>query len=118
MSASQNNLFQKELVNEAFKQSFVKLNPKIMFKNPVMFTVEIGTIVMFFVCLWILSGEASQGSFMYNFIVFLVSISSNRLSRKEIYNNLYNLPVYSALYIIFLILPILSYICRNIKSYA
>ncbi len=72
MSKSQNNLFQKELVNEALKQSFVKLNPKIMFKNPVMFTVEIGTAVMLFVCLWILFGESSQGSFAYNFTVFLV----------------------------------------------
>ena len=72
MSKSQNNLFQKELVSEAFKQSFVKLNPKIMFKNPVMFTVEIGTTVMLFVCLWILTGEGSQGSFAYNFTVFLV----------------------------------------------
>ncbi len=32
-------LFQKELVNEALVQSFVKLNPRIMFRNPVMFTV-------------------------------------------------------------------------------
>ena len=67
-----NNLFQKELVMEAFKQAFVKLNPRIMFKNPVMFTVEIGTAVMFFVCLWILLGEQSQGSFAYNFTVFMV----------------------------------------------
>jgi K+-transporting ATPase ATPase B chain len=59
-------------MSEALKQSFVKLNPKIMFRNPVMFTVEVGTAVMFFVCLWILAGEQSQGSFMYNFIVFLV----------------------------------------------
>lgn len=66
------SLFQKGLMQEAFKQSFVKLNPRIMFRNPVMFTVEIGTVVMFFVCLWILSGEQSQGSFAYNFIVFLV----------------------------------------------
>lgn len=66
------SLFQKDLLQEAFKQSFVKLNPKIMFRNPVMFTVEIGTGVMFFVCLWILLGEQSQGSFAYNFIVFLV----------------------------------------------
>ena len=43
-----------------------------MFRNPVMFTVEIGTAVMFFVCIWILLGEQSQGSFAYNFIVFLV----------------------------------------------
>jgi len=66
------SLFQKDLMSEALKQSFVKLNPKIMFRNPVMFTVEVGTAVMFFVCLWILVGEQSQGSFMYNFIVFLV----------------------------------------------
>jgi K+-transporting ATPase ATPase B chain len=65
------SLFQKDLMLEAFKQSFVKLNPKIMFRNPVMFTVEIGTAVMFVVCLWILFGEQSQGSFAYNFIVFL-----------------------------------------------
>ncbi len=71
--ANQNtSLFQKDLVQEAFKQSFIKLNPKIMFRNPVMFTVEIGTAVMFFVCLWILAGEQSQGSFIYNFIVFIV----------------------------------------------
>jgi K+-transporting ATPase ATPase B chain len=73
MSTSQNtSLFQKDLVQEAFKQSFVKLNPRTMFRNPVMFTVEIGTVVMLFVCLWILSGDHSQGSFGYNFTVFLV----------------------------------------------
>ncbi|SFF00372.1 potassium-transporting ATPase subunit KdpB [Thermoflexibacter ruber] len=66
------SLFQKDLMQEAFKQSFMKLNPKLMFRNPVMFTVEIGTAVMFFVCLWILLGEKSQGSFTYNFILFLV----------------------------------------------
>jgi K+-transporting ATPase ATPase B chain len=65
-------LFQKELVGTAIKQSFIKLNPKIMFRNPVMFTVEIGTAVMLIVCLWILAGEKSQGNFIYNFIVFLV----------------------------------------------
>ena len=73
MNASNNtSLFQKDLMQEAFKQSFVKLNPKIMFRNPVMFTVEIGTAVMLFVCIWILIGEKSQGSFIYNFTVFLV----------------------------------------------
>ncbi|MBP9549959.1 MAG: potassium-transporting ATPase subunit KdpB [Chitinophagales bacterium] len=73
MNSSKNtSLFQKDVLNEAFKQSFVKLKPKIMFRNPVMFTVEIGTAVMLFVCLWILVGEQSQGSFAYNFVVFLV----------------------------------------------
>jgi high-affinity K+ transport system ATPase subunit B len=39
MSKSQNNLFQKA-INEALKQSFETQPQKIMFKNPVMFTVE------------------------------------------------------------------------------
>lgn len=66
------SLFQKELVMEALKQSFVKLNPKSLSRNPIMFTVEIGTAVMLCVCLWILNGEQGQGSFAYNFVVFLV----------------------------------------------
>lgn len=72
MSANNQSIFQKDLMQEAVKQSFIKLNPKIMFRNPVMFTVEIGTAVMFFVCVWILAGEQSQGSFAYNFTVFIV----------------------------------------------
>ncbi len=72
MSANNQSIFQKDLMQEAIKQSFVKLKPKIMFRNPVMFTVEIGTAVMFFVCAWILAGEQSQGSFAYNFTVFIV----------------------------------------------
>ena len=66
------SLFQKELVQEALKQSFVKLNPKSMFRNPVMFLVWLGTLVMFVVSLWTLSGEKSQGSFGYNFTVFII----------------------------------------------
>jgi potassium-transporting ATPase ATP-binding subunit len=66
------SLFQKDLMREAFKHSFLKLNPIKMYRNPVMFTVEIGTGVMFFVCLWILAGEKSQGSIIYNFFIFLV----------------------------------------------
>ncbi|WP_439557724.1 potassium-transporting ATPase subunit KdpB [Dyadobacter sp.] len=72
MKTQTTSLFQKELVNEAIKQSFIKLNPKLLFRNPVMFTVEIGTIVMLVVSLWILFGEKSQGSFGYNFVVFLI----------------------------------------------
>jgi len=70
--SSQKTLFQKELVQQALKQSFVKLNPKIMFRNPVMFTVEIGTLIMAVVCLWIMTGEKSQGTLGYNFTVFLI----------------------------------------------
>lgn len=63
-------LFDAALLKEAVEQSFVKLNPRILFRNPVMFTVEIGTVIMLFVSLWVLSGEHSQESFTYNFIVF------------------------------------------------
>lgn len=72
MKSQNTSLFQKDLVNQAIKNAFIKLNPKIMFRNPVMFTVEIGTVVMFIVCLWILAGEKNQGSFLYNFVVFLI----------------------------------------------
>lgn len=66
------SLFQKELVKEAIGQSFVKLDPRKMYRNPVMFTVEIGTIVMLVVTLFTLTGDNSQGSFGYNFTVFLL----------------------------------------------
>jgi len=72
MKNQSQTLFQKDLVNEAIKQSFVKLNPKIMFKNPVMFLVEIGTIVMFIVSMFSLTGDKTQGSFSYNFLVFII----------------------------------------------
>ena len=72
MKSQNTSLFQGDLVKQAFKQSFIKLNPATLIKNPVMFTVEIGTAVMLCVCLWILVGEQSQGSFAYNFTVFII----------------------------------------------
>jgi K+-transporting ATPase ATPase B chain len=72
MKSQNTSLFQGDLVREAMTQSFVKLNPKVMFRNPVMFTVWIGTFVMLIVNIWILSGEKSQGSLAYNLIVFAV----------------------------------------------
>jgi K+-transporting ATPase ATPase B chain len=72
--ATQNNqaLFQKEVVMKALKEAFIKLDPRTLFRNPVMFTVEIGTAIMLGVCIWILFGETSQGSFGYNFTIFLL----------------------------------------------
>ncbi|HWB25676.1 MAG TPA: potassium-transporting ATPase subunit KdpB [Chitinophagaceae bacterium] len=67
-----NKLFEASLVKEALKQSFIKLNPRIMARNPVMFTVEIGTAIMFAVCIWVLRGEKSQGSLVYNLLIFLI----------------------------------------------
>jgi high-affinity K+ transport system ATPase subunit B len=56
----------------SLKQSIFKLNPLKMLRNPVMFAVEVGTAVMLGVCIWILAGEQSQGSFSYNITVFLI----------------------------------------------
>ncbi|MBC7384499.1 MAG: potassium-transporting ATPase subunit KdpB [Bacteroidia bacterium] len=72
MKNKNTTLFEKQLLNEALRQSFIKLDPRMMFRNPVMFAVEIGTAIMLIVCLWILSGENNQGSFGYNFVVFIV----------------------------------------------
>jgi len=69
---SSNKLFEPKLVREALKQSFVKLNPTILFRNPVMFTVEIGTVIMLGVCLWIMAGEKSQGNLVYNILIFTI----------------------------------------------
>jgi potassium-transporting ATPase ATP-binding subunit len=67
-----NKLFESALVKEALKQSFIKLNPRLMVHNPVMFAVEIGTAVMMAVCIWIITGNKSQGSLAYNIIIFAV----------------------------------------------
>lgn len=64
-----NRLFQKQLVAEALKASFVKLSPAKMFRNPVMFMVWVGTLVMAAVSIWVAAGEQSQGSLVYNLIV-------------------------------------------------
>ncbi|MBV7528548.1 potassium-transporting ATPase subunit KdpB [Chitinophaga sp. sic0106] len=68
-----NKLFPRELVMESLKQSFVKLNPALMIKNPVMFTVEIGTAVMLVVALYALfTHHTDQGSAAYNIAVFVI----------------------------------------------
>ncbi len=66
-----NSLFEKEQVIESVKQSFVKLDPRQMIKNPIMFTVEICTAIMLPVTLYsAFSNE--QGSFAYNVWVFFI----------------------------------------------
>ena len=67
-----NSLFPKELIAKSLRQSFIKLNPAMMVRNPVMFTVEIGTFIMLGVCIWIWTGEKSQGSLIYNLVIFAV----------------------------------------------
>lgn len=65
-------MFQKEQVMESIKQSFVKLNPRMMVKNPIMFTVEIVTLIMLVVTVFSLF-TSEYGAFGYNLCVFLIS---------------------------------------------
>lgn len=65
------SLFEKEQVLTSLKQSFVKLNPRIMVKNPIMFTVEVCTAIMFLVMIYSIFDNA-QGSFVYNVWVFVI----------------------------------------------
>ena len=65
------SLFQKEQIISSIQQSFVKLNPRIMIKNPIMFTVEVCTFIMIPVTIYSLFNEA-QGSFPYNILVLLI----------------------------------------------
>lgn len=65
------SLFQKEQMRESLKQSFVKLDPRMMIKNPIMFTVEVATLVMGVVTL-LSVGTPDYGSVGYNFVVFLI----------------------------------------------
>ncbi|MCG2615041.1 potassium-transporting ATPase subunit KdpB [Terrimonas sp. NA20] len=66
-------LFDPSLVGTAIKQAFVKLDPRMMVRNPVMFTVEIGTLVMFVVMLYqLITGDQTQGALWYNTVIFLI----------------------------------------------
>lgn len=68
---NRSSLFQREQVMESLKQSFVKLDPRVMIKNPIMFTVEVCTLIMLIVMLYSI-GNDTQGSFAYNAWVFVI----------------------------------------------
>ncbi len=71
MKNKNTSLFQRQLVKEALKYSFIKLNPKALFRTPVMFVVEICAAVMLIVTIYSLT-NSSQGSFGYNLAVFII----------------------------------------------
>jgi K+-transporting ATPase ATPase B chain len=71
MKTSSNKLFEPALVQTALKQSFIKLDPRVMIKNPVMFTVEIGTLIMAYMTIYSIS-HTGQGSPLYNFFIFFI----------------------------------------------
>jgi K+-transporting ATPase ATPase B chain len=63
----------KEIMKDAIRDSFIKLNPKYMIKNPVMFIVEIGTIItLLLTILPNIFGENGSNLRVYNGIVFVI----------------------------------------------
>jgi len=64
-------LFEPALVQDAIKQSFIKLDPRSMIKNPVMFTVMIGTLIMACVTLYSINNPG-QGAPAYNLLIFII----------------------------------------------
>lgn len=45
MATARKNTMSKEIVSQAIFDAFKKLNPAVMIKNPVMFIVEVGTVI-------------------------------------------------------------------------
>lgn len=52
MSAQRKKMLTAPIVNQAVKDSFKKLNPVQMMKNPVMFVVEVGTVIVLLMVLF------------------------------------------------------------------
>lgn len=70
-------LLDPALLREALGQSFVKLNPATMFKNPVMFTVEVVTAALLAVIVYIgVTGTVAQGSLSYNLLIFFILLGT------------------------------------------
>ena len=70
-NSNNTSLFQREQVRESLKQSLIKLHPGMMTRNPIMFTVEIATMIMLLVTVYSLFSDG-QGDFLYNFLVFVI----------------------------------------------
>jgi K+-transporting ATPase ATPase B chain len=66
-------LFEPDFLKTALRESFTKLSPMKMMRNPVMFTVEIGTVIMLGVIVYALvTGDTTEGSVGYNVAIFLI----------------------------------------------
>ena len=62
-----------DILKEATKGAFIKLNPKYMMKNPVMFVVEIGFLVTLFLTFFPYTfGDKGQNIRGYNGLVSFI----------------------------------------------
>jgi K+-transporting ATPase ATPase B chain len=58
-------LFERDLMTTAFRQSLIMLRPDIQWKNPVMFTVEVGTVMTIIYTIAKFAGYQSAASVYY-----------------------------------------------------
>jgi K+-transporting ATPase ATPase B chain len=79
---SKKKFISKKIFNDAVKDSFKKLNPKLMIKNPVMFIVEIGFFITLFLTFVPMAfGDTGTNLRVYNglvaFILFITVLFAN-----------------------------------------
>ena len=74
MSMKKNKkILNKDIIITAIKDSFIKLNPKIMYKNPVMFIVEIGFFITLILSIFPnVFGNEGENLQIYNGIVSFI----------------------------------------------
>ena len=74
-------LFEPALVKMAFQKSFVMLDPREMARNPVMFLVEVGTVLTAIITVQSIVNGASLGLIVYQailtFLLFITVIFAN-----------------------------------------
>lgn len=71
MNTKRRSMLSGEIVKKAILDSFIKLNPVVMMKNPVMFVVEAGTFVVLLMTLF--PGYfGTEGRVGFNLAVFLI----------------------------------------------
>ncbi|MFD0673793.1 potassium-transporting ATPase subunit KdpB [Cohnella sp. GCM10027633] len=71
MSAERKNMLSSAIVGRAMKDSFMKLNPIAMMKNPVMFVVEVGTLIVLLMTLFPAYFDAKD-DIGFNLTVFFI----------------------------------------------
>ncbi|HEG1293669.1 TPA: potassium-transporting ATPase subunit KdpB [Campylobacter jejuni] len=81
MSKKQNKLITKEILNNAIKGAFLKFDPRFMVKNPVMFMVEVGSILTLILSIFPTLFNGNSDERIYNilitFILFIILLFAN-----------------------------------------
>ena len=70
MSKKNNVTMNRSIIRNAVRDSFIKLNPKSMMKNPVMFVVEVGMVIT--LILTFFPKALENGSGLYNGIITII----------------------------------------------